>query len=243
MRLANSAFLGTSVRGEVLESHDLFITNCGLPETEFNRAYLKKPGGPLSAAFERAEAYFRAVALPFAFTVRSDCEEVSCVDALRDAGWERVSEMPAMVLAPIRDVSRSIPALEIREVTTEADLALFQETAFAGFGFPAQTGRLFITEQFLDNPGATLYLGLLDGEPVCTSSLVATAGIAGIYWVATLEAHRHRGLGEAITWAAVRGGISQGCRTASLQASAAGEPVYARMGFETPFHYVKYGRP
>jgi hypothetical protein len=41
----------------------------------------------------------------------------------------------------------------------------------------------------------------------------------------------------------IKDGIESGCTTASLQASQLGEPVYARMGFETPIHYVKYGRP
>jgi GNAT superfamily N-acetyltransferase len=240
--LANAAFLGTSVRGEVIESGDLFITNCGFPQTEFNRAFLKAPDGDLAAAFECAEAYFRGVGLPFAFTVRSD-REAECAEALAAAGYERQAAMPAMVLAPIRDESRPVPGLEIREVTTREDLARFQEAAFEGFGFPRQAGHLFITEQFANRPGVKLYLGLLDGEPASTSSMVPTPGVAGIYWVSTLEAHRKRGLGEALTWAAVRGGIESGCSAASLQASAMGEPVYARMGFETPVYYVKYGRP
>jgi hypothetical protein len=239
--LANAAFLGTSEKGEVMETRDLYITNCGFPATEFNRAFLKQPGGDLAAAFERAEAYFGSMELPFAFTVRSD-REAECAAALRDAGYEREEATPAMLLAPIRDGSRPLPGLEIREVTTREDLVRFQEAALEGFGFPKQVGRLFITEQFQDQPGVKLYLGLVDGEPACTSSLVPTPGIAGIYWVSTLEAHRKRGLGEVITWAAVRGGIECGCPVASLQASAMGEPVYARMGFETPFHYMKYGR-
>jgi GNAT superfamily N-acetyltransferase len=241
MWLANAAFLGTSAKGEVLETHDLFITNCGLPATVFNRAFLKEPGGDLAAAFERAEAYFERAKLPFAFTVRSD-REAACAEALVAAGYERQEEMPGMVLLPIRDGSQPIEGLEVREVATRQDLESFQETALEGFGFPRQLGRLFITEQFLEKPGAKLYLGLLHGEPVCTSSLVPTPGIAGIYWVATLPEHRKRGLGEAITWAAVRGGMESGCATASLQASEAGAPVYARMGFTTPIHYVKYGR-
>jgi len=240
--LSNAAFLGTSVKGEVVESHDLFITSSGFPETEFNRAFLKAPDGDLAAAFERAEAYFRRVELPFAFTVRSD-REAECSEALRAAGYGRQAEMPGMVLAPIRDGSGPLPGLEIREVTTGEDLARFQETAFEGFGFPKQAGHLFITEQFSRMPGVKLYLGLMDGEPACTSGMVPTPGIAGIYWVSTLEAHRKRGLGAAITWAAVRGGIASGCPTASLQASAMGAPVYARMGFETPVTYVKFGRP
>lgn len=240
MWVANAAFLGTSVKGEALETHDLFITNCGFPATEFNRAFLKEPGGDLAAALERTEAYFQNAELPFAYTVRSD-REAECAEALRAAGAERQQEMPAMILDPIRDESQLPADLEIREVTSSEDLKRYQETALAGFGFPKEIGRLFITEQFLGKPGVKLYLGLLAGEPVCTSSLVPTPGIAGIYWVATLPEHRKRGLGEAITWAAVRGGIEAGCATASLQASEAGAPVYARMGFTTPVHYVKYG--
>jgi hypothetical protein len=240
--LSMAAFLGTSVHGEVVESRDLFITNCGFPETEFNRAFLKAPDGDLVAAFERAEAYFRRAGLPFSFTVRSD-REGECAEALRAAGYERQSEMPGMVLAPIRDESRPVSGLEIREVTTGDDLIRFQETALEGFGFPKQAGHLFITDQFRGRPGVKLYLGLLDGEPACTSSMVPTPGVAGIYWVSTIEAHRKRGLGEAVTWAAVRGGIEHGSPVASLQASEMGAPVYARMGFDTPVHYVKYGRP
>jgi hypothetical protein len=240
--LSTAAFLGTSVKGEVVESRDLFITNCGFAVTEFNRAFLKTSDGDLPAAFERAEAYFRRAGLPFAFTVRSD-REAECAEALRAAGYERQAEMPGMVLAPIRDESRAISGLEIREVTTGDDLVRFQETALEGFGFPKQVGHLFITEQFHEMPGVKLYLGWMDGEPVCTSSMVPTPGVAGIYWVSTIEAHRKRGLGEAVTWAAVRGGIEHGSPVASLQASEMGAPVYARMGFETPMHYVKYGSP
>ena len=58
--------------------------------------------------------------------------------------------------------------------------------------------------------------------------------------MATLEARRGRGLGEAITWEAVKAGIAAGCELASLQASALGRPVYERMGFETPLHYVHF---
>lgn len=66
--------------------------------------------------------------------------------------------------------------------------------------------------------------------------------MAGIYWIATLEGHRGKGFGEAITRAAVRGGIELGCTLASLQASKLGAPVYSRMGFEVRGHYVKFQR-
>jgi hypothetical protein len=48
---------------------------------------------------------------------------------------------------------------------------------------------------------------------------------------------RRRGYGEALTWAAVAGGQRAGCTIASLQASALGKPVYARMGFSDVLGY------
>jgi predicted GNAT family acetyltransferase len=86
-------------------------------------------------------------------------------------------------------------------------------------------------------PQVRLYSGLVDGAVVATSILVATGAVAGIYWVATIEEQRGRGYGEALTWAAAAGGRELGCAIASLQASKAGRPVYARMGFEHVLDY------
>jgi GNAT superfamily N-acetyltransferase len=82
-----------------------------------------------------------------------------------------------------------------------------------------------------------MYAGAVGGEVVGTSVLVTTGTVAGIYWVGTLEAHRRRGYGEALTWAAVAAGQRAGCTVASLQASAMGRPVYERMGFAQVLAY------
>lgn len=238
--LADTLFFGGSPKGEVVEVHDLHLTSCGFPAAEFNRAFLKKPDGDLPAAIARAEAHFARLELPFFWTVRSDWED-RCAAALGGAGYEPQGAAPAMLLAPVRNGAPEIAGLEIARVRTPEELVSFQETAFEGFGLPRQFGQLFLTEQLLPAPGVELYLGRIDGAPIATSCLVPTSGVAGIYWVATLEAHRGRGLGESLTWAAVRGGMRQGCRAASLQASEMGEPVYQRMGFRTTLQYVKYG--
>jgi hypothetical protein len=131
----------------------------------------------------------------------------------------------------------AVPGLEIRAVTTREQLVAFRETAFRGFGFPVAAAHLFLSERVLDLPGVRLYSGLLGGAVVSTSMLIATGGVAGIYFVATLEEQRGLGYGEALTWAAVQGGREFGCRLASLQASKLGRPVYARMGFAHVLDY------
>jgi hypothetical protein len=237
---SDALFFGGSPRGEVVERHDLHLSSCGFPTAEFNRAFLKRPDGDLPAAIARAEEHFARAGLPFCFSVRSDWED-RCGPALHAAGYAAQNSSPAMLLEPVRDGAPETPGLEIRRVRSADELQIYRETAFEGFGLPKQLAGLYLTEQLLGAPGVELYLGRVDGAPVSTSCLIQTAGVAGIYWVATLASHRGRGLGEALTWAAVRGGMLQGCRVASLQASEMGAPVYGRMGFRTTLHYVKYG--
>ncbi|MDH3212906.1 MAG: GNAT family N-acetyltransferase [Myxococcales bacterium] len=236
---ANGALFGTSRLGEVVENQDVYITCCGVPSAEFNTAFLKTPIRDLDACIRRAARYFGEQKLPYRITVR-DGLIADCADGLRAAGYREVARMPGMCLRPIRDASKPHPQLCARLVETPEDLAHFQATAFAGFGLPPQAGPQFLTEEFWALPNVSLYLGTVEGRPACTSAVVTTDAVAGIYWVATLEARRGRGLGEAITWEAVKAGIAAGCELASLQASALGRPVYERMGFETPLHYVHF---
>lgn len=238
---ADALFFGASPRGEVTELSDLHLASCGFPAAQFNGAFLKQPDGDVQAAIARAEAHFERVGLPFLFNIRSDWEE-RMAPRLRARGYEPMGTAPAMVLDPARDGAGEVPGLEIAVVESADELTVFQETAFAGFGLPGELGALFLTEDLLRAPGVVLYVGRLDGTPAATSCLVPTPEVAGIYWVATLEDFRGRGLGEALTWAAVRGGLEQGLPVASLQASAMGAPVYERMGFVTTLDYLKYGR-
>jgi hypothetical protein len=74
-----------------------------------------------------------------------------------------------------------------------------------------------------------VWVGRLDGQAVTTATAAIADGFVGVYAVATQAAARGRGYAEAVTWAATL------CRPelpATLQASAAGQPVYARMGYE-----------
>lgn len=244
-QLANYAFLGTSVTGALFENRDLWISHCGFPATEFNHAFLKRPGVRLEKSIEVAERYFADLTLPFAFMCRSDLAD-ACAEGLAAAGYERSGEIPVMVLDPIPPELPKPPAsvghLDISPVESEEELETYQGVAIEGFGLPREAGPLFLTKAFYRLPNVRLYLGRLEGEPVCTSALIATGPVAGIFWVATLESHRGRGLGAAVTMSAVLGGAEYACRFASLQASKLGRPVYERLGFETPAHYVEFAR-
>ena len=85
--------------------------------------------------------------------------------------------------------------------------------------------------------------GLLAGaDPDEFHLLIARGGVAtalafdfgddcGIYNVGTLEHARRRGLGTALTARLLHDARARGCRTASLQATAMAERLYAALGF------------
>jgi ribosomal protein S18 acetylase RimI-like enzyme len=70
------------------------------------------------------------------------------------------------------------------------------------------------------------YVAYAGGEPVSCAMTLVSHGVCGIFYVATVESARRRGLGEALTRTATRAGA------AWLGASEIGAALYRRIGFE-----------
>jgi ribosomal protein S18 acetylase RimI-like enzyme len=75
------------------------------------------------------------------------------------------------------------------------------------------------------------YLVRIDGAPVASATVFVHGESAGIYNVATLPAARGRGIGTAVTFAALRDGVAMGARVGVLHASGMAQSVYRRLGF------------
>jgi GNAT superfamily N-acetyltransferase len=234
---ANRLFVADAKRGEYLERRDVAIACCGLPAETLNWGFLKPPYPDLAATAAAVQAYFAERKLVFNLTFR-DAEPQRVLAPLTALGWRRREDpTPGMTLALPAAIPKPEAPLSIERVRTPAQFAAFREAAFRGFGFPPAIAHLFLPDRMLAMPQVRLFAGLVAGEVVATSLLIATGSVAGIYWVATLEAHRGRGHGAALTWAAAGAGSEFGCKVASLQASKQGRPVYARMGFAHVLDY------
>lgn len=126
--------------------------------------------------------------------------------------------------------------LVVERVRTEQELQRWTRTLAQGFGegeIEADwIGEMYRKIGFGDQVAWRHYLGWWQGEPVATTSLFMSAGVAGIYFVFTLPGARQQGIGAAMTVAALHDAQQLGYRIGVLAASSMGYPVYQRLGFQ-----------
>jgi GNAT superfamily N-acetyltransferase len=103
--------------------------------------------------------------------------------------------------------------------------------------------RTQIPPKLPDEPVPLRWIGRIGGTVVATSRVSIGAGVAGLYAISTLPAHRGRGYGRAMTLAALRAAASLGHRIGVLQASEKGLGVYKRLGFRELFTYEVWVHP
>ena len=124
----------------------------------------------------------------------------------------------------------------VERVRDEEGLAEWVRTLGSGFGEgPVEAewvGGTYRKLGFGDDGPLRHYLGRLDGEPVGTSTLYFGAGVAGVYFVSTVERARRRGIGAAVTLAPLLEARKLGYGTGTLGSSEMGYSVYRRLGFE-----------
>lgn len=151
-------------------------------------------------------------------------------DAVR-AGLTRRTTLPFMVLDARNATSTVVPdALTIRRAEP-ADHEVFRRVSGAGFGAPREVADLFGASRLLDRPEGNAFLGFIGTEPVATSYRWTHDGTTAVFNVATLHDHRGKGIGRAMTDAAMR--ADPDADLTCLQASDMGRPVYEAMGFWT----------
>jgi GNAT superfamily N-acetyltransferase len=94
-----------------------------------------------------------------------------------------------------------------------------------------------IPRRLPSEPVPLRWLGRVDGQPVATSRVSVSAGVAGLYAILTLPSHRGQGIGRAMTLAALRAAAGLGYGIGVLQSSDLGYGVYRRLGFRDLFTY------
>ena len=210
----------------------------GLPGMHTNAVLSTRlPAGDADEVIDETLARFRERGAPFLWWVMPSASPADLADRLLARGLVDDGNWPGFAVAMDALVDPlPVDGLEIRRVRTLEDFDAYTGT-FAPILSPSPAFTdLFVRASrrigFTDDAPEVHFLGLLQGEPVATVSLVMAGGAAGIYNVTTTEAARGRGIGAAMTVAAARHGAERGLTLATLQASAIGRPLYERLGFE-----------
>ncbi|MCF3118318.1 GNAT family N-acetyltransferase [Streptomyces arenae] len=132
------------------------------------------------------------------------------------------------------------PDLSFERVTTDEQLRAYADLNSRAYGFPLEDGRDGLLGSPLWKQEVHAYLGVRDGVPVTCAATVETDGRLFVVLVATDPEWERRGYGEAVTRKALHEGArATGLTRATLHATAAGAPVYPRIGFKpnSPVHF------
>jgi GNAT superfamily N-acetyltransferase len=130
----------------------------------------------------------------------------------------------------------AVVGLFVEAVERNADLADYESVLARSFGDgPAEAAwarSVFETMGVGSSSPWTHLVGRMAEQPVATATVFLTGSVAGIYFVSTLPENRGRGIGTAITRAAMETAAKESAATAILGSSSMGHRLYRQIGFE-----------
>jgi ribosomal protein S18 acetylase RimI-like enzyme len=195
------------------------------PDRSVMNAVCYSDAAALGAAYDEISNAYDEAGIT-AWTVWVPAADTDAAALLEERG-HALDAAPAVMCAGIGEMTLdpSLPEAIDWAPVALADLAPVAGTAF---GFEVEGLRAATCGPA---PGAYSYLARVDGEPAGTVMAYDHEGDCGIYWVATLEQARGRGICTALMTLALIEGRQRGCTSTSLQATKAGYPIYARLGY------------
>src|SRR5262249_53782564 len=139
--------------------------------------------------------YFRSHALPsFIWWFDAGTEASAWGPLLEAHGLTLDRSIPGMAAALESLHDPPDAEIQVRRVTNRRERALWAETFVVGYGFPREWAPL-VADLFGGLDGRDAYHGYIAfdrGVAVATSTLFLSAGVAGLYDVATLPEARGR---------------------------------------------------
>lgn len=246
-QLANirSFWLGYGVEDRA--DGDLVLYRSGIGDDELNgvlRLPHGHPAGPLR------EAARRLAGVPWRIWAGPDSDP-GLADALLTAGATELHADPVMAIRldqPAPAAAGPPPGLVIAELAgADGDgLAEWVRCYGTSFGIPEEAldAQLAVERGRLDPPGTLVrFTGRVGGALAGTAVLLARHGVAGLYVITVRPGFRRRGIGTALTNAALAAARDRGLTLATLHATPDGEPVYRRMGFTEVARYRHFSPP
>ncbi len=235
--------------GAAIESRDGWLFGAGSPSHPVisNAAFRRGDGIDPKEFVSRAKQFFDARGRGFSIWIRGEEPSDRGLEAAAAAaGAQLIYEMPEMVLgSPVEELDLAEGTV-LRQLSEAGQASDYWEVAAASFtsnGFPPEVFGGYRNHAGLLAENIAAFIAYIDDEPASIAMTIVSHGVAGVYWVGSLERARNKGLGRAVTAAATNAGFELGAEIASLQASPMGRPIYETMGFKTAYDYRLFMSP
>lgn len=226
--------------GAIDADADCLITRSAAPLRSFNNVLVRSDVADMAALAARIGAMFAGSHGRYRLRVRGGVQPTADA-AFEVHGLVRRGGIPCLGIA-LEHYKGAVDATgcEIRRVEDASTLQDHVAAVAAAFDWaPAELARVFRSGLVQDARWRG-YVGYVNGVPVASAQIVATDGMAGVYYVGVAPGVRRGGVGESVTRHALRDAIAMGCTRAALQASPMGFRIYERMGFRHIADYRQY---
>lgn len=193
------------------------------------------------SAAEVPEVLERIGARPFRWWISPSTRPENLAEILAGQGLHHTYDATGMAIDLRAPLDTTLPAgLTIERVT---ELDEWERVFIEGFHRPESDRGLWTYAYRHCADVWTHFVGYLDGAPMATTSLLRCGDdLAGIYHVLTLPPARGRGVGRAMTTAALQYAKEWGATQGALQSSKMGLSVYRAIGFVPYCDLILYDR-
>ncbi len=215
-----------------------FIT--GIPFAPFNQVVLTQLAREdVDTNIDETLALCSERGVPMLWSVNRSTQPADLGASLEAHGLTNAGTMSGMAvdLGELPEADPPPAGLLLERVRDTETLAAWRHAYTNSFEMPEFAGweffRLYSSMGFDEHAPFRHYVGLLDGEPVASSTLFLGAETAGIWHVGTLPAVRRRGIGAAMTLAPLLDARAIGYQTGTVYSAASemGLNIYRQLGF------------
>lgn len=224
-------------RGYTSRSRDgLEIVFSGVPVAFFNVAMLTGrdvTAEQLAAHGRDACAWASGTGVPWLMVVTRETllPDVDPAQVLEACGLAPIMNLTGMKASRLTPQSRTADGLTMTVPVDGAAVASILDINGVAYGMDLEAGKTLFDAGFWRSHVPVV--GYSGGAPVSCAAVLMVDGLRYVAMVATDPAHQRRGFGEAVMRRALEvAAEKQGDSLTVLHATDAGQPIYARMGYE-----------
>jgi GNAT superfamily N-acetyltransferase len=216
----------------------------GLPIPFFNVGLLTGRGlsaGELKALAGRACEWASTRPVPWLFVVTHDAieEGVDPAAVLDSCGLAPIMPLTGMLAERVGEPHES-PGLHLTVPSDDASCCALVDLNAAAYAMDLETSKPLLGRAGFWK-GHFPVVGLADGAPASTASVLMVDGIRYVALVATAPGQQRRGFADAAMRRALQLAADvHGEKPTVLHATEAGRPVYERMGYATISRHTAY---